>query len=242
MYYRYLCTVSYDGSSYSGFQRQVGSLSVQEVIEKAIKNMTKIPLTIHSAGRTDKGVHAIGQTFHFDLPFEIDNDILLNGLNRRLSDDVIIKKVIRVKDDFHARHYAKSRIYHYRIAKKPSNIFNQRFEVFIENFNIELAKESIEKFIGTKDFTGFAKLSVDKDPIRTIESIQIKETKDHYTFVFQGKSFLRYMIRSIMGTIIEVATLKKEPTIIDEIFETNNRKLAGKTAPAKGLFFYKVIY
>lgn len=242
MTHRYLCTVSYDGSNYSGFQRQLNSSSIQTEIEKAIKNMTTIETTIHSAGRTDKGVHALAQTFHFDLLVELDCNVLVNGLNKRLNDDIIIKDVKKVSDSFHARHHAKERIYEYKIAKKQSNIFSQRYEVYIENFDIDIAKECTKLFLGTKDFTGFAKMSKEKDPIRTIKSIEIKETSSHYTFTFIGVSFLRYMVRSIMGTIIEVSTNKKDITVIEEIFNTNNRKLAGKTAEAKGLFLKKVIY
>ncbi|HKL95532.1 MAG TPA: tRNA pseudouridine(38-40) synthase TruA [Haploplasma sp.] len=242
MSYRYLCTVSYDGSNYKGFQRQIGFKTVQEEIEKAIKNMTKQVVTIHSAGRTDSGVHAIGQKFHFDLDVKIDLTLFLKGINKRLNSDIIIKNVKYVKNTFHARHHAKLRTYQYRISKKPSNIFNQSFEVYIENFDMNKALECVKMFIGTKDFTGFAKLSKDKNPIRTITSIKTKETRTHYIFEFEGVSFLRYMIRSIMGTIIEVATNKKEIEVINEIFETNNRKLAGMTAPAKGLYFMKVTY
>ena len=240
---RYLFEVSYDGSSYSGFQRQTNANSIQSEIEKALKNMTRIELTIHSAGRTDKGVHALAQTFHADFPFEIENiDIFIRGINKRLPSDIIIKKIKKVNNRFHARHNAKYRIYEYVIAKRPSDIYNQRFEVYIENFNIELAKLATQKFVGVKDFAGFSKKNIDKETIRSIESIDVKETKTHYIFTFKGVSFLRYMVRSIMGTIIEIATNKKDISIIDDIFETKDRKLAGKTADAKALFFKKVIY
>jgi len=240
---RYLFTVSYDGSDYSGFQRQINANSIQTEIEKTLKNMTRIELTIHSAGRTDKGVHALNQTFHVDFPFEIDNfNIFIEGINKRLPSDIIIKKIKRVSNTFHARHNAKMRIYKYVIAKKPSNIYTQRFEVFVKDFNIELAKKAASKFVGTKDFAGFAKSNINKETIRHIESFEIKETKTHFYFTITGISFLRYMVRSIMGTIIEIATNKKDIEVIDEIFETKNRKLAGKTAPAKGLFLKSVIY
>lgn len=242
MSFRYLASVSYDGSNYSGFQRQLNSSSIQESIEKAIKNMTMIETTIHSAGRTDKGVHALNHSFHFDLLVELDSDILLKGLNKRLSKDIRILDIKKVSNDFHSRHHAKQRVYEYRIAKKDSDIFNQRFEVFVENFNIEIARKCINLFVGTKNFTGFSKLSNDKDPIRTINSITINETNNQYIFTFTGVSFLRYMVRSIMGTIIDVSTNKVDIKIINEIFETKNRKLAGKTAEAKGLFFKEVIY
>lgn len=241
-HYRYLFHVSYDGTDYSGFQRQENSKSIQGEIERALKGMTANSYTIHSAGRTDKGVHALDQTFHLDLPFEIEIDKWIKGINFRLPSDIRINKIKQVDNRFHARHNAKFRVYEYKIAKKESDIFNQRYEVYIENFNIELAIEASLKFIGTKDFTGFSKISKDKEPIRTITEISVKETKDYYYFKFVGISFLRYMVRSIMGTIIAVATDKMSIEVIDEIFETKNRMLAGKTAEAKGLYFKKVIY
>lgn len=239
---RYLFTVSYDGSNYSGFQRQTNAPSIQGEIEKAIKRMSRLELTIHSAGRTDKGVHAIAQTFHIDLDFLIDTDVWLKAINLRLPDDIIITKIRKVSDTFHARHNAISRTYYYKISKKPSNIFNQRFEVYVEGFDVLIAEQAIKKFIGTKDFTGFYKASSDKDPIRTITSIKIKETKDHYYFIFEGVSFLRYMVRSIMGTIISVSTNKISLEDIDLIFETKKRSLASKTAEAKGLYLQKITY
>lgn len=240
--YRYLFTVSYDGSNYSGFQRQINSNSIQEEIEKAIKRMTRQEITIHSAGRTDKGVHAIGQTFHIDINIEIEENRWIEALNLRLPDDIIIKKVKRVNNKFHARHSAKKRVYYYKIAKHESNIFTQRFELYVKNFDISIAKEAIKKFIGTKDFTGFFKSNPNKDPIRTIENIEIKETKDYYYIVFTGISFLRYMVRSIVGIIISVSTNKTPIETIDLIFATKDRSLASKTAEAKALYLDKIIY
>lgn len=240
--YRYLFTVSYDGSDYVGFQRQNNAKTIQSEIEKALKRMTRLDLTIHSAGRTDKGVHALNQTFHIDLAFEIDTNKWIKAINLRLPDDIIIRKIKKVESDFHARFSAKSRTYFYSISKHPSTIFTQRYELYVENFNIELAREAILKFIGTKDFTGFYKSSSDKDPIRTINNITIKETNTHYYFIFEGVSFLRYMIRSIMGMVIAVSTNLKDLKDIDLIFETKDRSLAAKTIEAKGLFLKKINY
>ena len=240
---RYLFTVSYDGSNYSGFQRQINANSIQSEIEKALKSMTMQELTIHSAGRTDRGVHALNQTFHVDFNFEIVNiDRWLLGINKRLPSDIIIKKVKRVSNNFHARHSAKQRVYKYVISKNELNIYNHRFEVYIKDFNLELARLAKDKFVGVKDFKGFSKSQSEKDTLRVVNSIEIKETRNNIYFIFTGVSFLRYMVRSIMGTIIEVSVGKKDISVIDEIFETHNRSLAGKTAEAKALYLKKVIY
>lgn len=240
---RYLFYISYDGSNYFGFQRQNNQKTIQSEIERALRQLTKNDLTIHSAGRTDKGVHANFQTFHVDFPFEIVNKFTwLKGINKRLPSDIIIHNYKKVDNTFHARYSAKYRIYKYVISKKELNIINQRFKIYVENFDINLAKEASKKFIGIKDFTGFSKMVKDKSPIREIKDIKIKETEDDYIFLFKGVSFLRHMVRTIMGTIIDISTKKLELDIIDLVFKEKNRKLAGTTAPAKALFLEKIIY
>lgn len=240
---RYLATVSYDGTNYYGFQIQPKQNTIQREIERALKLMTQQVIPIYVAGRTDKGVHALGQTFHFDLDFEISNKkSWIEGINKRLPSDIIIKSIKKVDHNFHARYSAKSRIYEYKIAKKPSNIFTQRFETYIPNFDINKVKPILNQFVGTKDFGGFSKKVPLKETIKTIYSLELKETQTHYKFIFHGESFLRHMIRTIMGLIIEIGIGQKDSNIIEEIFLTNNRILAGKTADAKGLFLVKVIY
>lgn len=238
---RYMAIVSYDGSIYHGFQKQNNGLGIQEVIEKAFRLMTQTEIKIHSAGRTDKGVHAIGQTFHFDSELNLEPLDWLR-VNDRLPLDIRIKKIKRVKPDFHARHSAKSKIYKYVIAKNPSTVFSKNYEVYIRNLNIEPMKIAINDFIGTHDFKGFSQFVKDKPTIKTIYNVAIKESKRSYTFVFHGNSFLKYMVRSMMGTLIQIGLGKKEPSVIKEIFETNDRSLSGKTAEARGLFLVKIFY
>ncbi|MCF7930986.1 MAG: tRNA pseudouridine(38-40) synthase TruA [Acholeplasmataceae bacterium] len=238
---RYMAVVSYDGSVYNGFQRQNNGLGIQEVIEKAFRNMTQTEIKIHSAGRTDKGVHAIGQVFHFDSTLNMETSDWLR-INDRLPLDIRIKKIKRVKPDFHARHSAKSKIYKYVIAKNPSTVFSKNYEVYIRNLNIEPMKTAIYDFVGTHDFKGFSQFVKDKPTIKTIYQVSIKESKKHYTFVFHGNSFLKYMVRSMMGTLIQIGLGKKDPSVIKQIYDTNDRSLAGKTAEARGLFLVKIFY
>lgn len=239
---RYKAICEYDGTFYNGFQRQKNSLGIQEVIEKAIKNMTRQVVTIQSSGRTDKGVHAKGQVFHFDLDTYIEEDALLKGLNKRLPLDIKVLEIKEVSNSFHSRYSAKSKRYKYYIAKNESSVFEKNYEVYIKDFDLNKIKNIEKYFIGTKDFAGFAKKVPEKETTKTIYDLKIKETKTHYIFIFHGNSFLRYMIRSIMGTIIDIATDKKEIDIINEIFTTKDRSLAGKTAEARGLYLDKVYY
>jgi tRNA pseudouridine38-40 synthase len=239
---RYLVKVSYDGSLYHGFQRQINALGIQTVIEKAIRLMTQTQVTIHSAGRTDKGVHAIGQMFHFDSDLTIDPDTWKRALNDRLPLDIRIITVRKVAKDFHARHSAKSKIYRYVIAKKPSSVFTKNYEVFIPNLDINAMQKGLELLVGTHDFKGFCQYIKGKPTEKTIISATFKETTKHYVFTFHGNSFLKYMVRSMMGTLIEIGIGRKNIDVIQHILETQDRSLAGKTAEARGLFLVKILY
>ncbi len=238
---RYFATVSYDGTKYHGFQSQNNATGIQEVIEKSFRLMTQTVIKIHSAGRTDKGVHAIGQTFHFDSDLNLDLDSWLR-VNDRLPLDIRIKSIKIVSDEFHARHNAKSKKYRYIIAKNPSSVFDANYEVYIRNLDITPIKEAIPYFIGTHNFRGFCQLVKGKPTIKTIHKIDLKETKNHYIFTFHGNSFLKYMVRSMMGTLIQIGLHRKKPEIIKEILDTQDRQLAGKTAEARGLYLLKIYY
>ncbi|MFU8793129.1 MAG: tRNA pseudouridine(38-40) synthase TruA [Acholeplasmataceae bacterium] len=239
---RYLVTVSYDGTAYHGFQRQINAVGIQTIIEKALRLMTQTEITIHAAGRTDKGVHAIGQTFHFDSDLAIDIKTWQKALNDRLPLDIRIDSMKKVSSDFHARHSAKSKIYRYVIAKKPSTVFTKNYEVYIPNLHIDDMTKALKHLEGTHDFKGFCQYVKGKPTEKTIYHASFKETQKHYIFTFHGNSFLKYMVRSMMGTLIEIGQGKKEPQIILDILETKNRKLAGKTAEARGLFLVKINY
>lgn len=239
---RYLAIVSYDGLDYQGFQRQTNGTGIQQIIEKAFRLMTQTEIKIHSAGRTDKGVHALRQAFHFDSDLDINDSTWVRAVNDRLPADIRLIKVKRVAKDFHARHSAKSKVYRYVIAKKPSTPFTSRYEVYIKNLDIQPMLEAIPFLIGTHDFIGFCQHVKGKPTIKTIHTITHKETQKHHIFTFHGNSFLKYMVRSIMGTLIEIGLGRKEPNDIQKILTTKNRKLAGKTAEAKGLFLVRIEY
>lgn len=239
---RYMAIVSYDGTNYQGFQSQTNGLGIQEVIEKAFRLMTQTEIKIHSAGRTDKGVHAIGQVFHFDSQLDLDDSTWVRAVNDRLPLDIRIKKIKKVKADFHARHSSKSKVYKYVLAKQPSTAFSKNYEVYVKHMNIEPMKEALPYFLGTHDFKGFCQYVEGKSTEKTIYKANFKETKKHYIFTFHGSSFLKYMVRSMMGTLIAIGLGKCEPLIIKQILETKDRSLAGKTAEARGLFLVRIYY
>jgi tRNA pseudouridine38-40 synthase len=233
---------SYDGSDYYGFQAQLNQLGIQEVIEKAIKNMTQQKVKIHSAGRTDKGVHAYAQAFHVDLlgDFEISNVMI--ALNKRLPEDIRIIKIKHVQKTFHARHHATAKKYIYKLSKKTLTAFQSKYYVYVPNIDYELMKEASKLFIGTHDFKGFCEEVIGKPTLKTIYDIEIVETSSTMSFIFFGNSFLKYMVRSMMGTLIEIGQHKKQPEVITLNLKNPDRRLAGKTAPAKGLYLKKIYY
>lgn len=240
--YRYKLTVQYDGSDYYGVQRLNNHASIQKTIEKALKNMTAQEILIYVSGRTDKGVHALGQVIHFDLDVDIDNEVFKTGLNRRLPEDIRIVAVRKVSKTFHARHDAKSKVYEYVISKTPSTAFSQRFEVYYPNLDTNKLKLAANMLVGTHDFQGFS-VKIDLKPtVKTIFSITVKETKKHLKIRFHGNSFLRYQVRRMVGLLVEVASDKKDMTVISEILTNPDQLSANKTAPAKGLFLVKVNY
>ena len=239
---RYKAVVSYDGSNFVGFQSQHNGLGIQEVIEKALSLMTQTTIKIHSAGRTDKGVHAIGQVFHFDSDIDLPSDIWVRGANDRMPLDIRLKRVTKTYDTFHARHSSTSKIYKYVLAKKPETPFTKNYEVYIRNIDINHMKEALPLLEGTHDFLGFCQRVPGKPTVKTIYSATLKETKKHYIFTFHGNSFLKYMVRSMMGTLIQIGLGRKDINVITEILETKDRHLAGKTAEARGLFLVKINY
>lgn len=237
-----MAIVSYDGGNYYGFQRLKDKPNIQTTIEKAIKNMTAKPIPIFVSGRTDRGVHAKGQVIHFDTDIDLADDVWVDGINRRLPEDIRIIKVKKASKNFHSRHSSKSKVYEYKIAKKPSTAFNSRFEVYKPNLDVSKMIDAAKLLEGTHDFAGFSIYIKDKPTEKTIYSVQIKETKNHIIIRFHGNSFLRYMVRRMVGLLIEIGAEKKEINSVTEVFETKNKLIANKTAPAKGLYLVKVFY
>ena len=239
---RYKMVVSYDGTNYHGYQAQENHPSIQASIEKALRLMTQLDIKTFAASRTDKGVHALYQVLHFDTDIDLESDQWKDALHKRLPGDIRVIKVVKVKKDFHARHNAKSKIYIYKLSKKPLNAFQSNHEVYIKNFNVELVKDHLNDLVGEHDFTAFSPNKEQKPPIKTIYSFTVKETKTHYIFKIHGNHFLRYMVRSIMGNIIYMGLGKKPQDQLKLMLETKNRLLTAKTAPAEGLYLAHIYY
>lgn len=245
---RYFMTFSYDGSEYNGYQKQPRVKTIQGEIEKNLKKINgNKAVSIHASGRTDAKVHAINQRAHFDLDVDITCEKLKQGLNSLLPDDIYIKSINEVKDNFHARYDVKAKEYIYKINMGQYNPIEKDY---VYQYNKRLDVPEMERALkyleGTHDFKSFTKVDEEKDDyVRTIvQAVLIRDMKDinKITISLLGTGFLRYMVRNIVGTIIEIGEGKRKSEDIIEILRVADRKEAGKCAPACGLYLKDVFY
>ena len=245
---RYLITFAYDGSKYSGYQKQPNCNTVQGEIEKALKKINSNRVVpIHASGRTDAGVHAMNQKAHFDLNKEIETSKLKDSINDLIPNDIYVKSVEVVKDDFHARFNVKAKEYVYKINMGEYNPiekdyvyqYNKRLDVV----DMERAMKYLE---GTHDFKSFTKAGEKyDDTIRTIvqtKLIRNLKNVNEITLCFFGTGFLRYMVRNLVGFLIEIGEGKRKCEDIIAVLDAKDRCQAGKTANPEGLYLKDVFY
>lgn len=242
--YRVKCIVSYDGSSYMGFQIQGELKTVELEIINALKNITNDDIKIYASGRTDRGVHALGQVFHFDTCKNIHPNGWMKALNSFLPDDIRILDVEIVDDEFHSRFCAIKKEYRYYIKTDGYDLFKRNYLVFYDNLDIDLMKEALKHLEGTHNFKGFCSASVDerKDFVKTIYTAKLNINDNILEFVFEGTGFLKYQIRRMMGLIIEIGLKRQSIDMVDKVLETMDPKISHKNAKPNGLYLYKVTY
>jgi len=245
---RYLITFSYDGTDFCGYQKQPRQRTVQGELEKALKEINgSNKVDVHASGRTDAKVHAMNQKAHFDLDKEMEEEKLRKAINSLLPEDIYVKKVDRVSDNFHARFNATGKEYIYIINMGEYNPLERNY-VYQYNKKLDVSElERAMKYLeGTHNFKSFTKLDEEKDDyIRTLSQTNlIRDTKDvnKITLVFVGTGFLRYMVRNMVGTLIEIGEGKRRSEEIIEILKKEDRKQAGKTANPEGLYLKNVFY
>lgn len=241
----YKVIISFDGSNYSGWQYQAPPEdTIQNQMQKALKIIAKKKILVTGSSRTDSGVHSIGLVANFVLPVNIDANSLQRALNSLLPPDIRIAHCEEADPSFNARFHAKSKTYVYKISNSQFlSPFEQRYVNHIPYpLNITKMRKAAKYFIGTKNFSSFTSDEPKKNRIREISFFQIEKKKDLIIFTVKGKSFLRYMVRIIVGTIIDVGRGKIPADSILEIFTAKDRRLAGRTAKAKGLILKEVEY
>jgi len=235
--------VEYDGTNYAGWQRQRDFMSVQEALEKAFERAVGEKVCMHSAGRTDAGVHAEAQVVHFDTDCVIPPERLSYVFNMYLPPDIRVRRSEAADPSFHARFDAKAKTYRYTIyADRHAPAIYRHTAAFVRgNLDIEKMRDAAARLCGTHDFKPFSANGTEvKDTVRTIYEITVTADLPYIWIDVTGSGFLHHMVRIIAGTLIQVGIGKREPDCIDAILA--GRELAGPTAPAHGLTMKKVYY
>ena len=243
---RLFASVSYKGTNYYGWQKQVGYISVQSTIEECLSKVYDSPITIYGSGRTDAGVHAIRQYFHFITDKEKDLNQLAYSLNKMLPDDIKIIEFSLVDDDFHARYSAKQKIYEYHILLTNKDTFNYDLAYVCPfNLDIKLFKEALDLFKGTHNYQDFTSKEEDEGGyVRTIHDVNVTEAGKLLVVKFTGNGFMRYQIRNMIGSAINVATNKEPIEFISKHLQegSKDREIVSYKAPACGLYLVDVVY
>ncbi|HEX6922543.1 MAG TPA: tRNA pseudouridine(38-40) synthase TruA, partial [Bacillales bacterium] len=240
------CEIAYDGTEFSGWQVQPNGRTVQGVVEEALMRMHKGRLVrVAASGRTDAGVHARGQVFHFDSELDIPEEGWQKALNTLLPNDAIVTRVWKVDSEFHARFDVVKKEYRYRILN------TQGLDVFRRNYTYHFPHrlerlrmaEAAEALAGKHDFSSFCAANSDvKSKVRTLESIKIAEQGDEIVFNLTGNGFLYQMVRIVVGTLVQVGSGKRPPEDVARILAKQDRTQAGPTAPGRGLVLWEVTY
>ena len=241
---RYLAVVTYDGTHYAGWQIQPNGISIEEEIEKVLSRILNTPTKIYGSGRTDAGVHSHGQTFHFDAKEIKDLGKFTYSLNSLLPRDIHINTIKKVNDDFNARYDVKTKTYVYLINTGSYDPFNKDYMYqLLRPLDISKMEECLEVFKGEYCFMNFTSKDEDQSNyVREIYECDL-ETKDNIIKItFKGNGFMRYMVRMLVGTLIEVGLARLEVAEVRKILESKERHVVSFKAPACGLYLEKVEY
>ncbi len=243
---KYKLIIAYDGTHYCGWQVQENGPSIQTLIQKALQTALRHPLDLTGSGRTDAGVHARGQTAHFETPIPLNPNRLRISLNALLPPDIRILQIDPAPPDFHARYSAKSKIYHYHLHLDPvSDPFTRLYRYHPPSpLNLTLLQSAAAQFLGTHDFTSFAnqKELPLTDATRTLYRLDIIPQNQGLRLEFEGNGFLYKMVRNITGTLLDIASNKTPLSHLPQIFAARDRKAAGAAVPPHALFLMHVNY
>ncbi|MGQ9800695.1 MAG: tRNA pseudouridine(38-40) synthase TruA [Candidatus Saccharicenans sp.] len=236
-------TISYDGTDYHGWQRQPGRITIQGKMEEALKRIVGEKISLQAAGRTDAGVHALGQVANFHASCRLTEAELLRALNAILPFDIRILKVEKVPAHFQARKSARSKVYRYRIKTSPILIpFDYRYVLhYPYPLDVQAMEEAARRFEREADFSAFSSGQY-PNPVRKIFFSRLENLGEELVYTVEANGFLRYMVRTIVGTLIMVGRGRLKPEDIDDLFQQKKRTLASPSAPARGLCLVRVIY
>jgi tRNA pseudouridine38-40 synthase len=238
-------TIEYDGTNYHGWQMQPNGRTVQGELTRALSILDHRPVTVYGAGRTDAGVHAEGQTANFFVERSFEPKLLRDAINGNLDRDIRVREVVPVPDAFNARYAATKKTYRYRIW--TGDVVSPFVYRYVHHYRAGLEIEEMQhagaSLIGKHDFTAFTVASSDaEDHVRTLTDLNIGREADEISIVVAADGFLRYMVRTIVGTLIEVGRGRRTAASVAATLESLDRANAGPSAPANGLTLLRVDY
>lgn len=241
---RIKCIVEYQGTNYYGWQKQVGQISIEEEIEKVLSQILNTTINIYASGRTDAGVHAKGQVFHFDIDKNVDLNRLKYSANMMLPEDINILSMEEVENEFHARYAAKNKTYEYKILLKGKDPFNYKNAYLCpQELDIDLFENALKKFEGEHNFQNYTSKEEDEQNfIRNISEIEVNKDGDLLSIKLTGNGFMRYMVRYIIGVSLVIAAKKEPLSFVNETLDQDKRHIVSYKAPAEGLYLLNVQY
>ncbi len=238
--------LEYDGTRYHGWQRQKNGLTIQEVLETALARLTGDAVKLHGSGRTDAGVHALGQIANFHTLSHIPLQAFHAGLNSLLPPDIAVLEAAEVPPEFHARKSARAKTYEYRILNRPNRSpLHHHYGWWLREFlDVDAMIRAAALLAGEHDFSAFrASGSGNRNPVRRISAARWQTHPGGWLrFTITANGFLRGMARSLVGTMVEVGKGKAAPELLTELLGSGERSLAGPTAPPQGLYLVEVVY
>jgi tRNA pseudouridine38-40 synthase len=242
---RWKAVCAYDGGQFHGWQSQRNAVAVQDVLEDALSVVLGAKTRIHGSGRTDTGVHALGQVFHFDAAWKHDARRLMIALRTRIPKGIQITSLVKSKTDFHARFDATGKRYHYRLFLGYADPFEDPYCWSLPGpLDFDAMRETARVLCGRHDFAAYCALNGDikETTVRDLRRFEIRKTGRRVRITLEADGFLYKMVRSLVGTLIAVGANKMTPTDAARLLQTGKRIPAVATAPAKGLFLEKVFY
>lgn len=240
---RFFIELSYDGKQYHGWQNQPNAISVQEIFEHSLSTLLKSPINVFGAGRTDAGVHAKQMFAHFDYSAAFDKKILIFKLNSFLPNDISIQNIYQVKTEAHARFDALSRTYRYIITRKK-DVFNYHGSYYLKhNLDVQKMNQAAKILLDYKNFKSFSRSNTDVKTYNcNIMEAEWHEVQNQLVFKIKADRFLRNMVRAIVGTLLAIGSGKLTINEFHDIIKSKDRKMAGSSAPAHGLYLSQIQY
>jgi tRNA pseudouridine38-40 synthase len=238
-------TVEYDGTGYVGWQRQLNGISLQEVLERALGELFGTPVATEAAGRTDAGVHALGQVVAFDPPRTLPFTAYLRGLSALLPEDISVVAAEEVPADFDPRRWSTGKRYRYLLSNRPvrSPLRRRTHWQLFAPLDVAAMTEAAPALLGTHDFSAFRAANCEAlTTLRTLRELAIVSSQDVVQFELEGTAFLKHMVRNIVGTLVEVGRGRQSVPWVAEVLASRDRSRAGPTAPSQGLVLVEVRY